>query len=98
MSSRMLYTLQMDLFEVEAVDMAQLKKVVVGHDGAGAGSGWFLDKIIIKAHPEASEKYVFPCGRWLDEGEDDGKIERSLKVKEGTMLILSIIRQPLDPD
>lgn len=73
----------MDVFEVEAIDMKDLKRVIIGHDGEGIGSGWFLEKIVIKEHPDESKKYVFRCDRWLDEGEDDGLVERELKVKEG---------------
>ncbi|XP_074641254.1 lipoxygenase homology domain-containing protein 1-like [Tubulanus polymorphus] len=78
---------QIDNFEVEAVSLGQLVKVIVGHDGAGPGLGWFLDKVIIKEHADANshEEYVFPCGRWLDEGEDDGKLVRELKVQEEYM-------------
>ena len=77
------FAIQMDVFEVEAVDLQQLHTVIVGHDGMGAGNGWYLNKIIIREHPDDAKKYVFKCDRWLDEGEDDGRIERQLKVKEG---------------
>ncbi|XP_064626993.1 lipoxygenase homology domain-containing protein 1-like isoform X2 [Lineus longissimus] len=73
---------QSDMFEVEAVDLGGLKRVIIGHDGDGQGNGWFLDKIIIKESSDAVEEAVFPCSRWLDEDEDDGKIVRELKIQE----------------
>ena len=29
--------------------------------------------------PNLGKKWVFPCDRWLDRGEDDGKIEIELE-------------------
>uniref|UniRef100_A0A8C3TZX6 Oxygen-regulated protein 1 n=1 Tax=Catharus ustulatus TaxID=91951 RepID=A0A8C3TZX6_CATUS len=70
---------QMDIFCIKAVSLGDLEKVLISHDGAGPGSGWFLDKIVIK-HKEGEEaqEVVFPCNRWLDEYQDDGKTEREL--------------------
>ena len=36
-----------------------------------------LDKVEIDA-PALGKRWYFPCGRWLDKGEDDGQIEREL--------------------
>lgn len=45
---------------------------------AGGGSaGWFLDWVEIDA-PSLGQKLRFPCGRWLDKGEDDGAVVRDL--------------------
>ncbi|XP_030300550.1 lipoxygenase homology domain-containing protein 1 [Calypte anna] len=70
---------QMDIFCIKAVSLGDLEKVLISHDGAGPGNGWFLDKIVIK-HKEGKEaqEVVFPCNRWLDEYQDDGKTEREL--------------------
>lgn len=43
----------------------------------GGSSGWFLDWVEIDA-PSLGQKLRFPCGRWLDKGEDDGAIVRDL--------------------
>ncbi|XP_061603543.1 lipoxygenase homology domain-containing protein 1 [Phyllopteryx taeniolatus] len=67
-----------DEFTVEAVDIGPLKKLRIGHDNRGGGSaGWFLDWVEIDA-PSLGQKLRFPCGRWLDKGEDDGAISRDL--------------------
>ncbi|XP_023264384.1 lipoxygenase homology domain-containing protein 1 [Seriola lalandi dorsalis] len=67
-----------DEFTVEAVDIGPLKKLRIGHDNCGGGSaGWFLDWVEIDA-PSLGQKQRFPCGRWLDKGEDDGAIIRDL--------------------
>lgn len=43
----------------------------------GGSAGWFLDWVEIDA-PSLGQKLRFPCGRWLDKGEDDGAIVRDL--------------------
>lgn len=44
---------------------------------SGGSSGWFLDWIEIDA-PSQGQRLRFPCGRWLDKGEDDGAMVRDL--------------------
>ncbi|KAE8285273.1 Lipoxygenase-like proteiny domain-containing protein 1 [Larimichthys crocea] len=66
-----------DEFTVEAVDIGPLRKVRIGHDNHGGASGWFVDWVEIDA-PSLGQKLRFPCGRWLDKGEDDGAIVRDL--------------------
>ncbi|GLD72495.1 lipoxygenase homology domain-containing protein 1 [Lates japonicus] len=66
-----------DEFTVESVDMGPLKKLRIGHDNCGGSAGWFLDWVEIDA-PSLGQKLRFPCGRWLDKGEDDGAIVRDL--------------------
>ncbi|NWZ20845.1 LOXH1 protein, partial [Asarcornis scutulata] len=73
---------QMDIFFVKAVSLGDLEKVLISHDGAAPGNGWFLDKIVIK-YKEGKEvlEVVFPCNRWLDEYQDDGKTQRELTAR-----------------
>ncbi|XP_036382736.1 lipoxygenase homology domain-containing protein 1-like [Megalops cyprinoides] len=70
-----------DEFTVEAVDIGTLKKLRIGHDNSGGSPGWFLDWVEINA-PSLGQKLRFPCGRWLDRGEDDGAIVRDLYPAE----------------
>ncbi|XP_035174463.1 oxygen-regulated protein 1 isoform X2 [Oxyura jamaicensis] len=73
---------QMDIFFIKAVSLGDLEKVLISHDGAAPGNGWFLDKIVVK-YKEGKEarEVVFPCNRWLDEYQDDGKTQRELTAK-----------------
>nr|XP_006814608.1 PREDICTED: lipoxygenase homology domain-containing protein 1-like [Saccoglossus kowalevskii] len=70
---------QRDVFEIEAVHLMDLKKIIIGHDGKAGGEGWFLDKVIIKESEDADSQWYFPCRKWLDTSKDDRKIERELK-------------------
>ncbi|XP_078711332.1 lipoxygenase homology domain-containing protein 1-like, partial [Lampetra fluviatilis] len=73
---------QMDVFRLEAVSLGELRKVVIGHDGTSPGQGWFLDRVVVKVTgSELDREYVFPCERWLDQGRDDGKVERELEAQ-----------------
>lgn len=53
----------------------------IGHDNAGGGAAWFLDKVVIDA-PSLGKAWTFPCSRWLSKKEDDGLIERELFPQE----------------
>ena len=71
------------MFFFNVTSLGVLQRLTVGHDGVGHGAGWFLDKITVREHrdeKEAGIEYVFPCSRWLDDHEDDGKTERELLV------------------
>lgn len=39
---------RVDIFGIEAVDIGELTKVTIGHDGTGFGSGWFLDNVTVR--------------------------------------------------
>ena len=49
----------------------------IGHDNKGGFAGWFLDKVEIDSK-SLGTRWIFPCGRWLDKGKDDGLLEREL--------------------
>ncbi len=47
----------------------------------GFASGWFLDKVVI-TNMATNTQWFFLCGRWLDQGEDDGQIIRDLPASD----------------
>ena len=55
---------QADEFLVEAVDLGDLDRVRVGHDGSGSNAGWLLEKIVVQDPRDAAKVYEFPCGRY----------------------------------
>ncbi|XP_048764444.2 lipoxygenase homology domain-containing protein 1-like isoform X2 [Ostrea edulis] len=85
---------QVDQFEIEAVDLGVLQKVTIGHDSQGEGSGWYLKKVVVMDSIDSVDKFVFPCNQWLDEGEEDGKIERTLLLSADAVLEEDISPSP----
>lgn len=72
----------MDVFTITAVDLSVLTKVVLGHDGTGIGSGWFLEKVVVKEKENAKKEVIFPCDRWLDSEQGDGATEVELEPEK----------------
>lgn len=58
-----LKSLQVDTFIVEAVDLGRLENIIIGHDGKGEESAWFLEKVSVKEGADAKHKYIFTYGR-----------------------------------
>jgi hypothetical protein len=51
------------VFKIEAVTLMALKKIVIGHDAKNPGSGWFLDKVIVKQEGNSKYDQTFTCER-----------------------------------
>lgn len=66
---------QTDVFKVNDIDVGKIKKILIGHNNRGKNPSWHLKEVIIEKN---DEKYVFPCGKWLDKKLGDGFIEREL--------------------
>lgn len=66
-----------DIFKIESVDIGDLSRMKIGHDGKGIGAGWKLDSVIVHIQ-SVGKKYKFRCDRWLATDEDDGLLEREI--------------------
>ena len=54
----------MDYFAVDAVDLDDVEKVIVGHDAQQPGSGWFLDKVVVYCpYARGLKMLTFDCSR-----------------------------------
>ena len=53
----------------------------IGHDNKGGGGAWFLDKVAIDA-PSLGKTWLFPCGHWLSDSDEDRLLERELYPQE----------------
>ena len=53
----------MDIFTIRAVDLGDVTSLVVGQDGKGIGSGWKLEKILIKEDKSAAKTFLFQCDK-----------------------------------
>ena len=56
------------MFEVTAVSLTPLDRIIVGHDNSGAGPGWKLAKIVVEC-PSAGLSQTFLCNSWLAQNE-----------------------------
>ena len=60
------WILQVDVFEIEAVELLDIRKVIIGHDEIEGGSGLFLDKLAVYAPTEQGIRVsIFECNRLL---------------------------------
>eukprot|EP01106_Pelomyxa_sp_JSP_P006455 TRINITY_DN203_c0_g1_i6.p2 TRINITY_DN203_c0_g1~~TRINITY_DN203_c0_g1_i6.p2 ORF type:complete len:304 (-),score=123.76 TRINITY_DN203_c0_g1_i6:224-1135(-) len=64
-------------FKFMLPELGELSQLRVWHDNKGFSAGWFLISITVTS---GGKTYFFPCNRWLDTGEDDHKIDRTLSV------------------
>eukprot|EP00105_Crassostrea_gigas_P025394 XP_011445964.1 PREDICTED: lipoxygenase homology domain-containing protein 1-like [Crassostrea gigas] len=81
---------KVDTFIVEAVDLGRLENIIIGHDGKGEESAWFLEKVSVKEGADAKHKYIFTYGSWLQDNKDYGVVEVELYMdrmeKENSVL------------
>lgn len=70
-----------EIFLEGVKNVGELTMLTVRHDGKGLGSGWYLESIDVQpasADKDDAWKVHFPCHRWLDEYEGDGRLEQEL--------------------
>jgi len=68
-----------DKFQVDTVDLGELKKIIIGHNNAGFGADWFLQNVSVRNEINGKD-YHFPCGRWFSKNVDDKLIEREITL------------------
>ncbi|WP_428957315.1 PLAT/LH2 domain-containing protein [Streptomyces sp. cg35] len=68
---------KMDSFSVQLPELDEIQRLQIRHDNSGGGSGWFLDKIVVR-RDDTKQEWPFECGRWLAWDEDDKAIDREL--------------------
>ena len=39
-------------------------QVLIGHDGDGAGEGWYLANVVVKDKKDSKTEYIFNCDRY----------------------------------
>jgi len=54
-------------FGIDSLDLGELQRLRVGHDGSGWAPGWFLIKIVVRSEWASVVLFVWPvvryCGR-----------------------------------
>ncbi|XGW24640.1 hypothetical protein V3C99_006234 [Haemonchus contortus] len=70
----------MDSFHIETEDLGTINQIIIGHEEEGYGAGIFIDYVLITENLIDGRQFVCYCSKWLDSGQVDGKIERTLPV------------------
>lgn len=60
---------QHDVFELEAVSLDEVERIVVSHDNKGSDPAWYLDKVIVRSEETPDKDYRFNCGRSVSTAE-----------------------------
>lgn len=71
---------QTDRFVLEMLDLGELLRVKVEHDGSGTSCGWYLECVEV-TNTANSVTTIFMCGKWLDVNKADGQTQRVLYPK-----------------
>lgn len=59
-----LVVLQRNVFCVAAVDLLDIRDILVGHTKQKIGDGWFLEKVVVRSWSDVGlNTCVFPCHR-----------------------------------
>ncbi|XP_056680371.1 lipoxygenase homology domain-containing protein 1 [Monodelphis domestica] len=66
-----------DRFYLETLDLGELRKVRLEHDGKGPSSGWQVERVEV-ANTSNGVATIFACGKWLDPKKGDGLTWRDL--------------------
>lgn len=70
---------QVDLFTIDSTFLGDLSTIRIGHNGTALGTGWFLDRVVIRDE-NSPIAFEFKCQRWLSARDDDGQIIRDLPL------------------
>ena len=77
-----------ETFQVEGLDIGELKQIELGHDGVGASESWFVKHVEITL-PLSGKSYFITCNQWLSTEKGDGLTVRKFNVDEATSKITS---------
>lgn len=66
-----------DRFVLEMLDLGELLRIKVEHDGSKWNCGWFLECVEL-TNTANSVTTIFQCGKWLDPEKADGRVLRVL--------------------
>ncbi|RNA20947.1 lipoxygenase homology domain-containing 1 isoform X1, partial [Brachionus plicatilis] len=75
-------------FQIEALDIGELRQIEIGHDGAGPNESWFVKYIEI-SEPIKGRTYFITCNSWLSTEKGDGLTVRRFNVDETNTKISS---------
>ena len=54
---------KVDKFVLESLEIGNIERIEISHDGSGIGSAWFLSYVIVDC-PDTTKKYYFYADQW----------------------------------
>ena len=70
------------IFVVRAVDVGELKSIIIGHDDSGYAPAFHLDQVEVR-DLRGARSWTFPCGEWLDSARGAGEANTRRELKAG---------------
>ncbi|XP_076443096.1 uncharacterized protein LOC143281715 [Babylonia areolata] len=71
---------QTDRFKVQIPDIGEPRSLRIEHDGEGAASSWYLNKVVLRDVHQPQSVYHFVYNGWLAKDMGDGRLWRELRV------------------
>uniref|UniRef100_A0A3Q3R3S5 PLAT domain-containing protein n=1 Tax=Monopterus albus TaxID=43700 RepID=A0A3Q3R3S5_MONAL len=75
----------MNHFVCYGTDIAEIKRVELGHNGVTPESCWLVDELTV-AVPTKGIKYIFPCNCWMAKDRGDGLTARLFNVLDSSTI------------
>ena len=78
-----------DVFVLEAPDLGEMRRVLIGHDNSGFGPGWKLEDVTVEDlnaamdAPDAHKKQHFAGDVWLDKSKAPYQTQAELLPSDG---------------
>jgi hypothetical protein len=77
-----------ETFQIETLDIGDLKQIELGHDGVGPNDSWFVKHVEISL-PLSGRTYLITCNQWLSTEKGDGQTVRRFNIDEANTKISS---------
>ena len=77
-----------EIFQIEAPDIGELRKIELGHDGVGPTENWLVKHVEV-SQPTNGRSYFVTCNAWLGTEKGDGLTVRKFNIDEATSKITS---------
>ena len=65
-----------------ARELGEIPTIRIRHDGSGKDPGWYLEDVTVR-QTDNQKCWYFPCARWLDQAQEDGRTDRYLNAEPG---------------
>jgi lipoxygenase homology domain-containing protein 1 len=75
-----------ETFSIDGIDVGDIRKIEIGHDGVSPGSGWLLKEIEIHT-PLKGKSYFINVNEWLAVDKGDGLTTKTFYIDEATTKI-----------